>query len=94
MRYLILTYYKRANGKIDEVMAVSNRIKPRDHQTANVILDFCDQVVVKCFIDGKTMPKEWETITGYYYKFYSSVMERLFKENGHELPAEFVAEST
>jgi hypothetical protein len=85
MRYMTLTYFKRASGKIDEVMAVANRIKSKDLQTASIILDFQDQVVIKCVIDGKSMPKEWETIVSYYYKHYQATMERLFKENGHSL---------
>jgi hypothetical protein len=88
MRYMTLTYFKRASGKIDEVMAVANRVKPRDLQTASIILDFQDQVVLKCVIDGKSMPKEWDTIVSYYYKHYQATMERLFKENGHELEME------
>jgi hypothetical protein len=31
------------------------------------------------------MPKEWDTIVSYYYKHYQAIMERLFKENGHDL---------
>ena len=85
---MILTYFKKASGKIDEVMAVANQVKPKDLQTANVILDFRDQVVLKCVIDGKSMPKEWDTIVAYYYKHYQATMERLFKENGHELKME------
>ena len=88
MRYMTLTYFKRASGKIDEVMAVANRVKPKDLQTASIILDFRDQVVLKCVIDGKSMPKEWDTIVAYYYKHYQATMERLFKENGHELKME------
>ena len=88
MRYMILTYFKQATGKIDEVMSLSSRVKPKDLQTASVILDFRDQVVVKCVIDGKSMPKEWDTIVAYYYKHYQATMERLFKENGHELKME------
>ena len=88
MRYMILTYFKQATGKIDEVMSLSGRVKPKDLQTASVILDFRDQVVVKCVIDGKSMPKEWDTIVAYYYKHYQATMERLFKENGHELKME------
>ena len=38
MRYLILTYYRKPTGQIDEVMAVSKNLKRRDLQTANVIL--------------------------------------------------------
>ena len=88
MRYMTLTYFKRASGKIDEVMAVANRVKSRDLQTASIILDFRDQIVLKCVIDGKSMPKEWDTIVAYYYKHYQATMERLFKENGHELKME------
>jgi hypothetical protein len=85
---MMLTYFKKASGKIDEVMSLSNRVKIKDLQTASVILDFQDQVVVKCVIDGKSMPKEWDTIVAYYYKHYQATMERLFKENGHELEME------
>ena len=66
-------------------MSLSNRVKSKDLETASIILDFQDQVVLKCVIDGKSMPKEWETIVSYYYKHYQAIMERLFKENGHEL---------
>ena len=31
MRYLILTYYKKPSGQIDEVMAVAKNLKTRDH---------------------------------------------------------------
>ena len=88
MRYMNLTYIKQASGKIDEVMSLSNRVKPKDLQTASIILDFRDQVVLKCVIDGKSMPKERDTIVAYYYKHYQATMERLFKENGHELKME------
>ena len=40
MRYLILTYYAKADGKMDESMAVSGSLRSRDIQTASVILDF------------------------------------------------------
>ena len=82
---MILTYFKQAGGKIDEVMSLSTRVKPKDLQTASIILDFRDQVVLKCVIDGKVMPKEWDTIVSYYYEHYKAIMERLFKENGHDL---------
>jgi hypothetical protein len=85
---MTLTYFKRASGKIDEVMSVANRIKPRDLQTASIILDFRDQVVLKCVVDGKSMPKDWDTIVAYYYEYYKAIMERLFKENGHEVKME------
>jgi hypothetical protein len=86
MRYLILTYYTQANGKIDEGMTVSNNIRTKDHQTANVILDFKELKVIKASMNNTTIPKDWDRIVGYYYPFYTNIMERLFHENGHENP--------
>ncbi len=52
MRYLTLTYVTRANGKVDEVMAVARNIKRSDLQMCNVILDFRRLEVVKCTMNG------------------------------------------
>jgi hypothetical protein len=81
----MLTYYYQANGKIDEGMTVSNNIKRKDWQTASVILDFKEQKVLKASLRDTTIPKDWNRIVGYYYPFYTSIMERLFEENGHTL---------
>jgi hypothetical protein len=88
MRYLILTYYYQANGKIDEGMTVSNNVKRKDWQTASVILDFKECKVLKASLRDNTIPKDWDRIVGYYYPFYPAIMERLFVENGHEAPKE------
>jgi len=85
MRYLILTYYKKANGQIDEVMAVSKNLKTRDHQTANVILDFKTLSVLKCSMGGEQVPRDWDRIVSYYHQHYESTIARLFKENGYEI---------
>jgi len=85
MRYLILTYYRKADGQIDETMAVSKNLKTRDIQTANVILDFKLLKVLKCSMGGEQVPKDWDRIVGYYHQHYASTIERLFKENGYEI---------
>lgn len=85
MRYLLLTYYRKANGQIDEAMAVSRNIKTRDIQTVNVILDFKKLEVVKCSMDGVNVPKDWDRIVQYYHQHYASTIERLFAENGYEI---------
>lgn len=85
MRYLILTYYQKANGQIDEVMAVAKNLKARDHQTANVILDFRTLSVLKCSMRGTQVPKDWDKIVSYYHQHYAATIERLFKENGYEI---------
>ena len=93
MRYLMLTYYYQANGKIDEGMTVATRVRPKDWQTASVILDFKELKVLKASLRDNSIPKDWERIVGYYYTFYTNIMERLLQENGHELPNEDVAKS-
>jgi len=85
MRYLTLTYYKKADGKIDESMAVSKRLKTKDLQMANVILDFKELKVVKCSMGAVQIPKDWDRVVAYYHQHYANIIERLFKENGYEL---------
>lgn len=83
MRYLLLTYYTRPSGKIDEVMTISKRLRRKDWQITNVILDFKEQHVLLCSVAGITATKNWDTIVAYYYQHYAATIERLFKENGH-----------
>ena len=85
MRYLMLTYYYQANGKIDEGMTVATRVRTKDSQTASVILDFKELKVIKASLRDTAIPKDWDRIVGYYYPFYPAIMERLFKENGHSI---------
>ena len=85
MRYLLLTYYTKADGQIDEVMAVSRNLKRRDIQTCNVILDFRTLSVVKCSMAGEVVPRDWDRIVSYYHQHYANIIERLLKENGYEI---------
>jgi hypothetical protein len=85
MRYLFLTYYTKPTGQIDEVMTIANKIKTRDWQTANVILDFKEQKVLAASVKGMTATRDWDTVVSYYYKHYTHTIERLFEENGHAL---------
>ena len=85
MRYLILTYYQKATGQIDEVMAVSRSLKTRDHQTSNVILDFKTLTVLKCSMNGVQVPRDFDRIVEYYHQHYESTITRLFRENGYEI---------
>lgn len=85
MRYLILTYVTRPNGKIDEQMEVSRRLRTRDHQMANVILDFKELKVLKCSMGGVQVPRDFERIVQYYMQHYEATISRLFQENGYEI---------
>jgi hypothetical protein len=85
MRYLILTYYKKPDGRIDEAMEVSKRLKTRDLQTANVILDFKKLQVEKASMNGVNVPRDFNRIVEYYMQHYENIITRLFKENGYEI---------
>lgn len=85
MRYLILTYYKKPDGKIDEAMQVAKNLKRRDIQTASVILDFKKLEVVKASMGGVTVPRDFNRIVEYYMQHYENVIKRLFNENGYEV---------
>ena len=90
MRYLILTYYKKPTGQIDEAMTVARRLRPRDLQTANVILDFRDLKVVIASMNGVNVPRDFDRIVQYYMQHYESTIKRLFQENGYEVTLEKV----
>ena len=85
MRYLLLTYYKKPNGQIDEITAVSRNLKKRDIQTCSVILDFRTLTVVKCSMDGQVVPRDWDRIVSYYHQHYANIIERLLEENGYQI---------
>ena len=45
-RYMIISYYKRPNGKWDEITEFKNSIRDKHIATAKVILDFKKKVCV------------------------------------------------
>lgn len=82
MRYLLITYVRKADGKIDEQVTVSKKTKDIDLQMCNIILDYKDKKVVKSVIDGQVLPTEWEKVDAYYRQLYPAIIERLEQEAG------------
>lgn len=81
MRYMLFTYIKKPDGKIDEQVQMSNKLKERDITTCNVILDFKQKIVEKASVDGTSIPRDWNTIVEYYREYYSDLIEDLEKHN-------------
>lgn len=81
MRYLILTYYRKPDGRIDEVMSIARRLRDKDYQTASVILDFRDRKVVMASVSGTTIPKDWDRIVSYYHQHYKTAIDELIGYN-------------
>lgn len=88
MRYFIVTYYTKANGKVDEATSVAKNLKKRDIQTASVILDFKKLEVVKASMGSVMVPRDFNKISSFYHQHYPHVIERLFNENGYEIKVE------
>jgi len=78
---MLFTYIKKPDGKIDEQVQMSNKLKERDITTCNVILDFKQKMVEKASIDGTSIPRDWNTIVEYYREHYSDLIEDLEKHN-------------
>jgi hypothetical protein len=81
MRYLIINYYRKPTGQMDEVVSIARRTRTRDLQSAAVILDFKTRTVVKCSMDGVVVPKDWQRIRDFYHQHYSQVIEDLEKRH-------------
>lgn len=81
MKYLLITYKTKANGQIDEELSVSKRLRDNDIRTCNVILNYADKKVERCFIEGKIVDSDWEKLNEYYKKVYPNIIQRLESEN-------------
>ena len=77
MRYLIVTYIKKPNGQVDETVEVDTKYRSRHQTTANVVLDFAKQSVLKCRMEGKLGSKDWQHVRDYYHKHYENVVSDL-----------------
>ena len=84
MRYLIVRYLKQPNGQMDELVAASKKIKTSDVQCAAVILDYRLRRVEKAHLDGTTVPRDFERISGFYRQHYPSIIKQL--ETINQLP--------
>jgi len=80
LRYLLISYSRKPNGQIDEMVSVSKRIRASDLTNANVILDFANKKVEKCVIEGKKHDTTFELMYEYYQKVYPQLIAQLEKE--------------
>lgn len=84
MRYFFVTYLRQPGGQIDEQVGYSKRIRDKDLQTVNIIIDYKKRVVVKCVIEGQVVPTSFEKLDEYYREVYPSLIEQLSKVQASE----------
>lgn len=80
MRYLLILFLRKENGQIDEMVSVSKRVRTSDMNSQNVIMDFAEQKVVKCVIEGKEHDTSFDLMRQYYARVYPTLVEQLEKE--------------
>ncbi len=80
MRYLVISFWRKRAGQIDEVVALSKRVRNSDMENANVILDFANKKIVKCVIEGKNHDTTFEKMRDYYAKIYPNLIDQLERE--------------
>jgi len=80
MRFLLITFFRKPGGQIDEQVTVSKKVKKSDNQTCNVILDFAEKKVQRCIIDGKVVDTDWARLVEYYRQIYPQLIEQLERE--------------
>ncbi len=77
MRYLLITYMRKSGGQIDEQVGFSKKVRDKDLETCNVIVDYKDQKVVKCIIEGKRVETTFDLLNDYYKKIYPELITQL-----------------
>lgn len=77
MRYFIVRYLKKPSGQMDELVAVSKKIKMADAASAAVILDFKSRKVEKAHLDGTTLPRNFTRIRDFYAQHYPDIIRDL-----------------
>lgn len=76
---MLITFFRKPGGQIDEQVGFSKKLRPVDQQTCNVILDFKERKVLKCLIEGKLTPTSFEKMHQYYKEIYPQLVEELDK---------------
>lgn len=80
MRYLLISFFRKRAGQIDEMVSVVKRVRTSDMDNANVILDFADRKIVKCIIEGKNHDTTFDKMRDYYARIYPNLVEQLERE--------------
>jgi hypothetical protein len=80
MRYLLITFYRKPGGQIDEHVTASKRVRTSDISTSNIIMDFGKNTIDKCVVEGKKLEKTFQELRDYYYRIYPNLIQQLEKE--------------
>ena len=80
MRYLLITFYRKPGGQIDEQARFVKRVRTSDSSSSNIILDYGLRKVDKCVVEGKRLDKTFDDLHNYYKKIYPNMVANLEKD--------------
>jgi hypothetical protein len=80
MRYLLIIFYRKPGGQIDEQARFVKRIRNSDISMSNIIMDYGLRKIDKCVIEGNKLNKTFDELSDYYKKVYPQMVEQLEKE--------------
>jgi type II secretory pathway component PulF len=80
MRYLLISFFRKPGGQIDEQARFVKKLKTSDLSMSNIIIDYGLKKVDKCVIEGQTLDRTFEQLNEYYRQVYPSMVMQLEKE--------------
>lgn len=80
MRYLLVSFYRKPGGQIDEQARFVKRVRGSDSSTSNIIMDYGLRKVEKCVVEGNKLDRSFEQLNDYYKKIYPAMVAQLEKE--------------
>jgi len=84
MRYLLITFFRKPGGQIDEQARFVKRVRNSDISMSNIIMDYGTRKIEKCVVEGNKLDKSFDELNDYYKKIYPQMVTQLEKE-GPEL---------
>jgi hypothetical protein len=80
MRYLLISFYRKPGGQIDEQAKFVKRVRGSDVSTSNIIMDYGLRKVEKCVVEGHKLDRTFDQLHEYYKKVYPAMVTQLEKE--------------
>jgi len=80
MRYLLISFFRKPGGQIDEQARSAKRVRNSDISMSNIILDYGLKKVDKCVVEGNKLNRTFEQLNDYYKKIYPAMVAQLEKE--------------
>jgi hypothetical protein len=80
MRYLLITFFRKPGGQIDEQARFVKRVRNSDLTNSNIIMDSGLRKIDKSVVEGRSITRTFDELSNYYKKIYPAMITQLEKE--------------